>query len=97
MGFVHHNRTIASLSKVPDRSRPRVDISCLAPMQVGKSPAQPILIGWDQYTVNMVRHQAIGPYLTLSTHGALGQHIQIKTIVGVLENTLPRRLPRGVT
>jgi len=70
-------------------SRKGIDIADIAPVKIGESQAQPVLIERSQDDVDKVGHQEIGPDHTFGPLAAFGQQIQIEGIIALLEKRLP--------
>ena len=66
----------------------RVDETGVAPVQLGKGPAQPIRIGRRQDDMDMVGHQAIGPDLRIRLAGRFAEQVTIQRVVRILEEGL---------
>jgi len=64
---------------------PAIDEVRVAPMRLADRTAKTFLIGRHGDDVNMIGHQAIGPYLDMPTPGLLGEKIAVDLLVTVLE------------
>lgn len=75
---------------------PGVDKAGIAPVRIGKGPAQPVFVGWHDDDVDMVRHQAITPDFRPGPLCGLRQKVAVKRVVGILEKRLlPTIAPLG--
>lgn len=85
MSFVHHDRSEAALEQVTRPSGARIDETRVAAVRLADGASETNVVAGDQNQVDMVGHQAPGPYLDASLACLLRQQTAVDVLIAVLK------------
>lgn len=70
---------------MPGHPQPRVDVSGVVAMHITECTAEAVLISRHRDHMNVVGHQAIGPYLHSRPFSPIGEEIKVERVVAVFK------------